>query len=53
MIVDIISNKKINQVVNELLLIRGRKPNIHTVFHTQSFYVVPKDVRLNCTHFLY
>ena len=53
MIVDIISNKKINQVVNELLFNRGRKLNIRTAFHTQPFYAVPKDVRLNCTHFLY
>ena len=53
MIVDIISNKNINQVVNELLFIRGRKPNICTVFQTQSFYAVPKDVRLNCVNFFY
>ena len=32
------------------LFIRGRKSNI-SVFITQSYYKVPKDVRLNTTHF--
>ena len=33
------------------LLIRGRKLNISIVFITQSYFKVPKDVRLNSTHF--
>ena len=33
------------------LFIRGRKLNISLVFITQSYFRVPKDVRLNCTHF--
>ena len=45
-----ISNKKWNPVVTELF-IRGRKLNISTVFITQIYFGVPKDVRLNCTHF--
>ena len=53
MIVDIISNENINQVVNELLFIRGKILNICTACHTQCFYAVPKDVRLNCINFLY
>ena len=32
------------------LLIRGRKLNISLVFITQSYFKVPKDVRLNTTH---
>ena len=51
MIADIVSNKKLNRVVTELSL-RGRKLNISTVFITQTYFPVPKDVRLNCTHIL-
>ena len=45
-----INNSKINPVVTELL-IRGRKLNISIVFITQPYFKVPKDVRLNSTHF--
>ena len=37
-------------IVTELF-IRGRKLNISIVFITQSYFKVPKDVRLNSTHF--
>ena len=50
MITDMINNKKLNPVVTELF-IRGRKINISIVFITQSHFKVPKDVRLNSTHF--
>ena len=50
MIADMINNKKLNPVVTELF-IRGRKLNISIVFLTQSYFKVPKDVRLNSTHF--
>ena len=45
-----INNKKLNPVVTELF-IRGRKLNISIVFITQSYFKVPKDLRLNSTHF--
>ena len=45
-----INNKKLNPVVTELF-IRGTKLNISVVFITQSYFKVPKDVRLNSTHF--
>ena len=51
MIADMINNKKLNPVVTELI-IRGRKVNISIVFITQSYFTVPKDVRLNSTHFV-
>ena len=51
MIADMINNKKLNLIVTELF-IRGRKLNISLVFITQSYFKVPKDVRLNTTHFL-
>ena len=50
MIADMINNKKLNSIVTELF-IRGRKLNICIVFITQSYFKVPKDVRLNSTHF--
>ena len=50
-IADMINNKKLNPVVTELF-IRGRKLNISIVFITQSYFEVPKDVRLNSTNFL-
>ena len=50
MIADIIYNKKLNSVVTELF-IRERKLNISIVFITQSYFKVPKDVRLNTSHF--
>ena len=45
-----INNKKLNSVVTELF-IRSRKQNISLVFITQSYFKIPKDVRLNTTHF--
>ena len=33
------------------MFIRGRKLNISLVFITQSYFKVPKDIRLNTTHF--
>ena len=50
MIADMINNKKLNPIVTELF-IGGRKLNILIVFITQLYFKVPKDVRLNSTHF--
>ena len=50
MIADMIHNKKLDSIVTELF-IRGRKLNISLVFITQSYFKVPKDVRLNTSHF--
>ena len=50
MIADMINNKKLNSIVTELF-IRGRKLNISLVFITQSYFKVPRDVRLNTNHF--
>ena len=49
-IVDMNNNKKPNPALTDLL-IRGRKRNISIVFITQSYFKVPKDVKLNSTHF--
>ena len=45
-----INNKKLNSIVTELF-VRGKKLNISLVFITQPYFKVPKDVRLNSTHF--
>ena len=50
MIADMINNNKLNPIVT-VLFIRGRKLNISIVFIGQSYFKVPKDVRLNSTHF--
>ena len=50
MIADMIQNKKLNSIVTELFL-RGRRLNISLAFITQSYFKVPKDVRLNTSHF--
>ena len=49
-IADMINNKKLNPIVTELF-IRGRKLNVSMAFITQSYFKVPKDVRLNSTYF--
>ena len=51
MIADITKNKKFQAMIKELF-IRCRKLNISLVFITQSYFFVPKAVRLNSTHYL-
>ena len=51
MIADIMTNKKFQAVINKLF-IRYRKLNISLVFITESYFSVPKDIRLNTTHYL-
>ena len=45
-----LNNKKLNPIVTELF-IRGRKLNISLVFITQSYFALPKKIRLNATHY--
>ena len=45
-----LSNKKLNPIVTELF-IRGRKLNISFVFITKCYFAVPKNIRLNSTHY--
>ena len=51
MISHVISNKKAQQILKGLF-IRCRKLNISLCFLTQSYFSVPKDVRLNCTSYI-
>ena len=50
MIADIMTNKKFQAIFKELF-IRCRKLNTSLVFITQSYFSVPKDVRLSSTHY--
>ena len=49
MIADIMTNKKFLAIIKDLF-IRCKKTNISLVFIMQSYFSVPKDVRLNLTH---
>ena len=51
MISHVMSEKKAQPVLKELF-IRCRKLNISLCFLSQSYFSVPKDVRLNCTHYV-
>ena len=47
---DIMTSKNFQSIIKEFF-IRCRKINISLVFITQSYFSVPKDVRLNSTHY--
>ena len=49
MISHVMSDKKAQQVLKEFFT-RSRRLNVGLCFLTQSYFSVPKDVRLNCTH---
>ena len=51
MVVDIMINKKFQATIKELF-IRCRKLNTSLLFISQSYFSVPKEVRLNSTHYL-
>ena len=46
MIADMLSNKKVTE-----LFIRGRNLNIYLFFIRQSYFALPKNIRLNSTHY--
>ena len=50
MIVDMLCNKRLNPIETQLF-VRGRKLNISLVFIAQSYFAVPKNNRLNFTHY--
>ena len=51
MISHVMSDKKAQKILKDLF-IRCRKLNISLCFLTQSYFSVPKDVRLNCTNYI-
>ena len=50
MIADMEANKKLIPIVTELFS-RGRKLNISLVFISQSYFKVPKTIKLNATFY--
>ena len=50
MIADMFGDKKTQSIVTELF-IREIKLNVSLVFITQSYFVVPKNIRLNWTYY--
>ena len=50
MISHVMSDKKAQKILKDLF-IRCRKLNISPCFLTQSYFSVPKDARLNFTHY--
>ena len=50
MIPDMESNKKLSPITTELFL-RERKINVSLVFISQSYFRVPKTIRINATHY--
>ena len=51
MIVDMLNNKKLYPKVTEFF-IRGRKLNISVIFISQSYFVVPKNIRINSAYYV-
>ena len=51
MIADIISNKKLNQIVTDVFT-GGRKPKNFYCFYRTILFPSTKNVKLNCRHFL-
>ena len=45
-----LENKKLSPIITELY-IRERKLNISLAFITQSYFAVPKNIRLTSTHY--
>ena len=53
MIADMLSNRKRNPIVTELVN-KGRKiKNNSLVFIMQSYFSVPKNIRINSTHYFF
>ena len=50
MIAKILNNKKLSPIVTELF-IRGRKLSISLVFISLYYFLVPKNIRINFTHY--
>ena len=50
MIADMLCNKRLNPILTELF-IRGRKLKIYLVIVAQSYFAVPKSIRLNSMYY--
>ena len=50
-IADMLSNNNFQPIVTELF-IKGKKLGISIVFITQSYFTIPKNIRLSSTHYI-
>ena len=50
MVADVLSNKKLNPIITELF-VRIRKLSTFLAFITQSYFAVPKNIKLNSKHY--
>ena len=50
MIGDMLSKKNFNPIVTELF-IRCRKLNIYLIFIMKPYFAIPKNIRINPTHY--
>ena len=50
MIADMLNKKKLNLVITELFM-RGRELKISLFFITKWYFALPKNIRLNSTHY--
>ena len=52
LIADMESNKKLSPIITQLFL-RGRKLNVSLVFISQSYFKVPKIIKIKCGTLFY
>ena len=52
LIADMESNKKLSPIITQLFL-RGRKLNVSLVFISQSYFKVPKTIKIKCGTLFY
>ena len=50
MIANMLNNKKLNPIVNELF-VKNRKLNISLVFITQTYFTILKNIKINSMHY--
>ena len=48
---DYVCDKNQNDIIN--YFIQGRHKNCCVIYLTQSYYKTPKDIRLNCSHYIF
>lgn len=48
---DFVTEKDQDLIIN--LFIRGRKKNASVIYLTQSYFLTPKDIRLQCSYFIF
>ena len=47
---DYVCEKNKNDIIN--YFIQGREKNCYVIYISQSYYKTPKDIRINCSHYI-